>query len=310
MRTFGLLTSGGFRERMAARRIGSDSKGLGSVVEPAKAADGQTGSTPALAFDFGENWDHYSRTVLDEPRLAAAVDSLAGLVGTDRLKGARFCDVGSGSGLFTIAAGKLGIAHGLGFDVNPTGVEVARRNLGRFAPELGPEGTDRIEFRRGSALDAGFVGSLGRFDVVYAWGSLHHTGAMWPAIETVGQLVEPGGTFVLALYNRHWTSPLWTLIKVVYNLSPGIVRKLWDWVLGSLMFLATWAVTGSNPLRKERGMEFWVDVTDWLGGYPYEYAGVDEVRARMDAQGFDLLEVRPPRVPTGCNEFILRRRPA
>jgi 2-polyprenyl-3-methyl-5-hydroxy-6-metoxy-1,4-benzoquinol methylase len=277
-----------------------------SVTEPVKRAESGGGGTPGLAFDFGENWDHYSRTVLDEPRLTAAIDSLAGLIGPERLAGASFCDVGSGSGLFTIAAGKLGVARALGFDVNPTGVEVAHRNLERFAPEL----AGRIAFRQGSALDAGFVGMLGRFDVVYAWGSLHHSGSMWPAIETVAPLVAPGGVFVLALYNRHWTSPIWTLIKILYNLSPGILRKLWDWGLGSLMLLATWAITRSNPLRKERGMEFWVDVTDWLGGYPYEYASVEEVRERLGALGFDLLEVRPPRVPTGCNEFILRRRAA
>lgn len=277
-----------------------------SVTEPVKRAESGGGGTPGLAFDFGENWDHYSRTVLDEPRLTAAIDSLAGLIGPERLAGASFCDVGSGSGLFTIAAGKLGVARALGFDVNPTGVEVAHRNLERFAPEL----AGRIAFRQGSALDAGFVGTLGRFDVVYAWGSLHHSGSMWPAIETVAPLVAPGGVFVLALYNRHWTSPIWTLIKILYNLSPGTLRKLWDWGLGSLMLLATWAITRSNPLRKERGMEFWVDVTDWLGGYPYEYASVEEVRERLGALGFDLLEVRPPRVPTGCNEFILRRRAA
>lgn len=277
-----------------------------SVTEPVKRTEGGGGGTPGLAFDFGENWDHYSRTVLNEPRLTAAIDSLAGLVGSKRLAGASFCDVGSGSGLFTIAAGKLGVGRALGFDVNPTGVEVARRNLERFAPEL----VERIDFHQGSALDAGFVGTLGRFDVVYAWGSLHHSGSMWPAIETVAPLVAPGGVFVLALYNRHWTSPIWTLIKILYNLSPGFLRKLWDWGLGSLMLLATWAITRSNPLRKERGMEFWVDVTDWLGGYPYEYASVEEVRGRLGALGFDLLEVRPPRVPTGCNEFILRRRAA
>lgn len=272
------------------------------VAEPGKAA----GGGPALAFDFGENWDHYSRTVLDDRRLGAAVDSLRDLIGPDRLAGARFCDVGSGSGLFTIAAAMLGTREALGFDINPTGVAVAGRNLERFAPQL----ADRVSFRQGSALDEAFVGSLGRFDVVYAWGSLHHTGAMWPAIANVSRLVEPGGIFVLALYNRHWTSPVWTLVKILYNLSPNILRRLWDRLLGTLMLLAVWAATGSSPLRKERGMDFWVDVTDWLGGYPYEYAGVEEVRGRMDALGFDLIEVRPPRVPTGCNEFILRRRAA
>lgn len=273
------------------------------MSEPAAEMEAGKAGPPALAFDFGENWDHFSRDVLDGGRLAAAVDSLEALVGAGRLKDARVCDVGCGSGLFSIAAAVSGAATVLGFDVNPRAVAVARRNLAALAPAA----EARVSFTEGSALDAGFAGTLGRFDVVYAWGSLHHTGAMWPAIETTARLVDDGGTLVLALYNRHWSSPGWTAVKVVYNLTPRALRPVLNGVFGGIIYLATLAVTRSSPLKKERGMDFWYDVIDWLGGYPYEYAGIEEVRARVEAMGFRMERALPPRVPTGCNEFVFRR---
>lgn len=265
-------------------------------------SSGAAGS--ALAFDFGKNWAHYSRDVLDEGRVQAAVDSLTSLIGVERLAGARVCDVGSGSGLFTIAASRLGIARGLGFDINPTSVAVAEQNLARFG---GADAAQRVSFAQGSALDAGFVGTLGRFDVVYAWGSLHHTGAMDDAIANTARLVDEDGVFVLAIYNRHWSSPAWTWIKRVYNLWPERARKPLDLLFGGVIYAATRLVTGTSPLTKERGMDFRYDVIDWLGGYPYEYASVAEITERLAALGFALEKVVPPRAPTGCNEFVFRR---
>lgn len=257
----------------------------------------------AIAFDFGANWSDYSRDVLDAGRLDAAAASMAELIGADAILGKRLCDVGSGSGLFSLAAARLGAASVVGFDINARAVEVARANLQRLIPEAA--GT--VSFVQGSALDAGFIDGLGRFDTVYAWGSLHHTGQMWPAITNASRLVGPDGTFVLAIYNRHWTSPIWTPIKILHNVAPRFLKSLANVLFGGLIYLAVLLKTRSSPLRKERGMDFWYDVIDWLGGYPYEYAGIAEVRGRVEAMGFRLEKVVPPRVPTGCNEFVFRR---
>lgn len=256
-----------------------------------------------IAFDFGENWQAYSRDVLDAGRLEAAARSMADLLGQDRIRGASVCDVGSGSGLFSIAAATLGAARVQGFDINERAVNVAGANLARLAPEM----ADRVTFTQGSALDPAFTTALGTFDIVYAWGSLHHTGSMWPAIRNAAHLVRPDGTLVLALYNRHWTSPIWTRIKILYNVSPRPLKSLMNVAFGALIYLAVLVTTRSSPLRKERGMDFHYDVIDWLGGYPYEYAGIEEVRAGVEQLGFRLEKAVSPRVPTGCNEFVFQR---
>lgn len=268
-----------------------------------KAADAAGRRDKSIAFDFGENWKDFSRDVLDGGRLEAAAHSMAELVGAERIAGARVCDVGAGSGLFSIAAATLGAARVVGFDINEKAIAIAEENLRRLAPDA----AERVTFVRGSALDTPFVETLGRFDLVYAWGSLHHTGAMWQAIANAARLVEANGTLVLAIYNRHWTSPFWTGVKLLYNLSPRPLKAVLGGLFGGAIYLAVLAVTRSSPLKKERGMDFWYDVVDWLGGYPYEYAGIGEMKAGVEMMGFRLERTVPPRVPTGCNEFVFRR---
>ena len=51
-------------------------------------------------------------------------------------------------------------------------------------------------------------------------------------------------------------------------------------------------------------MDFMHNVIDWVGGYPYEYASVDEMKIFLKQLGFEILDVRPARVPTGCNEYV------
>ena len=149
--------------------------------------------------------------------------------------------------------------------------------------------------------------TLGAFDLVYAWGSLHHTGAMWTAIENVLDAVRPGGTLVLAIYNRHVTSPLWRAIKRGYSRLPRRAQSIAAAPWGGGIYLAKLLVTRRNPLEKQRGMDFWYDVIDWLGGYPYEYAAPQAIAAFVAARGFTLVRCVPAQVPTGCNEFVFER---
>lgn len=149
---------------------------------------------PTNRFGFGKNWLNFFR-IVDEERISAAEKSLQQLLGLQDLTGKRFLDIGSGSGLFSLAARRLG-ADVYSFDFDPDAVACTQEMKHRYAP-----GPDHWTIRQGSAIDKEFLGSLGQFDVVYSWGVLHHTGSLWEALDNIHSSVAPGGLLSLALYN-------------------------------------------------------------------------------------------------------------
>src|SRR5918911_458270 len=67
--------------------------------------------------------------------------------------------------------------------------------------------------------------ALGDWEVVYAWGVLHHTGDMWRAMANVGRLVAPRGLLFISLYNdQGLRSRVWRTIKRTYNRLPPLMR--------------------------------------------------------------------------------------
>lgn len=253
-------------------------------------------------FDFGENWRRYSTVALDAARVQAAREALIELVGQARVSGKRFLDVGCGSGIVAIAAAHCSAAEVVGIDISADAVEVSRKNATRY----GPMG-NTPSFQQCSILDRDRLAVLGQFGTVYAWGSLHHTGRMWDALANAASLVGAGGTLAVAIYNRHVTSPAWKVIKWSYNWSPRLIQRGMVYAAVPPIAAAKYAITRRNPWHKERGMDFYTDVIDWVGGYPYEYARPGEVVARVEALGFTLLKTVAGATPTACNEFVFQR---
>ena len=151
-------------------------------------------------FDFGVNWKSYSEKALSPEKFLAAQTSLKTLLKKSDLNGLRFLDIGCGSGIFSIAAKRLGAREVVGVDISPNSVEASRQNVQAFG--MADQG---VRFEQADILNAADLAGLGLFDVVYAWGSLHHTGRMWEAIANAASLVKPGGTFTLAIYKKHFS---------------------------------------------------------------------------------------------------------
>ena len=260
-----------------------------------------------MQFDFGQNWSEFARVALTRERVDRAQEEFATLLAGVEFSNAAFLDIGFGQGLTLLSAARRG-ARAVGCDINPK----CRSALATSATWFPDVTVDAIPIIEGSILDDATVKSLraaspngdGRFDVVHSWGVLHHTGDMRSAIHNAASLVRPGGHFVLAIYNRHWSSPAWTAIKWFYCKSPRWLQRAMIAAFAPVIWIAKLAVTGRNPARQERGMDFYYDVVDWVGGYPYEYASADALRAQVEALGFDCLRWRAAEVPTGCNEFV------
>jgi 2-polyprenyl-3-methyl-5-hydroxy-6-metoxy-1,4-benzoquinol methylase len=259
-------------------------------------------------FAFGRNWKRYIRTVGDR-ELGAAVDSLRRAVDGVDPASSSFLDIGCGSGLMSAAAHQFGFARVVSFDYDADSVE-ATDGLRRELTE--PAGWSVLQ---GSVLDADFMARLGRFDVVYSWGVLHHTGAMWSAVQLALDAVAPGGRAFIALYNdQGWISTYWTAVKLAYIRSPAPLRALIAGIFyvyfGVGLFVAD-LLRLRNPFRRHsgdrRGMKFRYDVVDWVGGYPFEVARPQEVENYARARGFDCRCVFFAGRRHGCNEYLLRR---
>lgn len=261
-------------------------------------------------FEFGANWARFLR-VLDDGRIEAAKQSLEKMLGPSYLKDKTFLDIGSGSGLFSLAARRLG-ARVHSFDYDPQCVACTRELKRRYCP-----GDTQWQVEQGSVLDAHYLTSLGQFDVVYSWGVLHHTGDMWRALELVASGVKAGGTLFIALYNDQGrTTAIWKRVKQTYNrvgkplkfaiLSIALVRLWGPTTLRDLLCgrpLATWR----EYHKTSRGMSPWRNVVDWVGGYPFEVAKPEEVFRFFRDRGFQLKELVTCGGGHGCNEFVFEK---
>jgi 2-polyprenyl-3-methyl-5-hydroxy-6-metoxy-1,4-benzoquinol methylase len=262
-------------------------------------------------FAFGSNWRAFIGLV-DEKRIAAAIDSLSGPLGTADLTGRTFLDVGCGSGLFSLAAHRMG-ARVRSFDFDPDSVAATRELRRRFGASGG------WDVAQGSILDEETVARLGRFDIVYSWGVLHHTGDLWHATDLAARLVAPGGRLFISVYNdQGLESRVWRRVKRRYNRSGALGRRLL--VLGSAVYLhrrrplavALEMLRGTKTTLtrppRARGMSAKHDLVDWVGGYPFEVATPEQVFTFLRERGFELRHLKTCAGGIGCNEYVFERR--
>ena len=263
-------------------------------------------------FEFGQNWSRFL-DVLDDERIARARGSLCAMLELADLQGKSFLDIGSGSGLFSLAARQLG-ARVHSFDYDPQSVACTKELRRRYF-----RNDSQWQIEEGSALDEEYLKSLGEFDVVYSWGVLHHTGDMWRALANAALPIAAGGKLFIAIYNDLGSrSRRWKTIKKIYNSLPRIFRSPFAAVVMAPAELKAMAraivifkpdeyVRGWTRYNANRGMSRWRDVIDWVGGYPYEFAQPEEIFDFFRTRGFQLTKMKCGGVGLGCNEFVFQK---
>ena len=231
-----------------------------------------------VTFSFGKNWQRFVERNFSDERVAISRDHLLRFLELPDLKGRRFLDVGCGSGIHSLAAVRSGAARVVGVDVDPFSVETSKKIREMSGSPAA------WEVVRGSILDDAFVAGLEPADIVYSWGVLHHTGDLWKAVRNAASRVGPGGLFYIAIYEKTEKSPGWISLKKEYNRASPLRKTLMEIAYVYRHFFADRStkdrldsIRYMKDYRKTRGMEFWTDIRDWLGGWPYEPATPGEV---------------------------------
>ena len=265
-------------------------------------------------FAFGKNWAEYAEKI-GEFEIKEAVDGLSRLLGEERLAGKRFLDIGCGSGVHSLAALILGAAEVVALDIDPDSVATTRAVLGRHFPD----GNFKVEHL--SVIDLKPT-ELGKFEVVYSWGVLHHTGDMYRAVRNAASLVADSGIFVCALYRKTWMCRLWKMEKHWYAHTSQTAQSFAR-IVYLLAFRLGFLLTGRNYnhyvqlYHGKRGMDFYHDIHDWMGGWPYESISPEKVRQLMHGLGFSEVRTFVKRgrllgrslgiFGSGCDEYVYLR---
>ena len=261
-------------------------------------------------FRFGKNWLQYSKAITIE-KINHAEDALKKLIGLNSFERKSFLDVGCGSGLMSLAARRLG-AQVYSFDFDKESVNCTQRLKERYFPN-----DKKWTISEASALDKKFLNNLGKWDIVYSWGVLHHTGNMWLGLENMlYPLTSKEGILYIAIYNDEGSiSNIWLKIKKFYNLNKfnEMVVKLIFIPFYSFVYVFFGLIKYKNPFyfftnykNKNRGMSIFYDFIDWLGGYPYEVAKPEEIINFYQDKGLKLINLKTTN-RLGCNEYVFKR---
>lgn len=266
-------------------------------------------NTQEQRFAFGKNWQDFLQVLSDE-HILEAEKALGLFLGTQDLSGKHLLDIGSGSGLHSLAARRMGATvHSFDYDLQSVAcTEELKRRYFRDDPGW--------TIQQGSILESKYIKALGQFDICYAWGVLHHTGALWQALYNAQVPLPQGGLLFVAIYNdQGLMSAIWRIIKRFYS-SGWLGRTTTALIFYPIFFLAGLSldlIQFRNPARryrehkKYRGMSLLHDWRDWLGGYPFEPAAPGQIIGFFENLGFELVRYQPTGHGFGNNQFLFRR---
>jgi 2-polyprenyl-6-hydroxyphenyl methylase/3-demethylubiquinone-9 3-methyltransferase len=261
-------------------------------------------------FKFGENWDKFIDK-MDKSAIQQAVVDIVRLLGTDDLSGKSVIDIGSGSGIHSVAFYQLNPLKVDSIDCDQDSVRATYDLISSMGYPVGRN------VREANILDLDTF-HRAKYDVVYAWGVLHHTGNLQLALENSAALVNKHGLLAIALYRKTLFCKFWRIEKRFYSKSPYLIQKMIFSLYIALFFLFFSVIRRRNffsyikNYKNSRGMNFFIDVHDWLGGYPYESINPLELRSKMKILGFQELRAftRPPGInlfSSGCDEFVFKK---
>lgn len=106
---------------------------------------------------------------------------------------------------------------------------------------------------------------------------------MWEALDNVSNLVDTNGKLFIAIYNdQGGQSKRWKTLKRIYNKLPAFLQLPYTILTmgpreARFFLIQLLRGTPGNYIdniknyasHSLRGMNYWHDIVDWIGGYPF-----------------------------------------
>ena len=256
-----------------------------------------------ITFSFGENWKNFLTTVGDA-EIQKASEDIKNWLGESSVKGKRVIDIGCGSGIHSYVFYSMGAKELISFDYDKNSVDATKQV---WQKAQAPSNWQVIQ---GSVLDKNYLDTLGKFDIVYSWGVLHHTGGMWKAIENSIDLVNDNGAYWIAIYIKGPNYEKHLAVKRKYNKASPAGKKIMVYK-NVLHIMAHRLLEGKNPFtwneKTSRGMNIYHDIIDWLGGLPYEVASKEEIINFCKSKGLHLKKIEEAKHEGGCSIYVFNK---
>jgi ubiquinone/menaquinone biosynthesis C-methylase UbiE len=216
----------------------------------------------------------------------------------EEVRGKSVLDAGCGTGIFSIIFARNGAGRVVGIDISPGSLETAKGLKERF-------NLSNAEFRLQDMLRLPFADAV--FDIVWAWGTVHHTTDPLRAVSELIRVLRPGGSLFLAVYKRTKVTFIHEIIRRTLIKTP---RRTWTALSKIIAFFLAPVVFFFKKREKSRkGEKLEELILDWYFVPIRHYYTPEEIQDFLGKKGFAVEQFLPAsgRFDSSSN-FIFKAR--
>jgi len=232
------------------------------------------------------------------PEYSASEQHWALFYSVEEVKGRAVLDAGCGTGIFSIIFARNGAGNVIGIDISPGSLKTAQSLKEKFR-------LPNVEFLKQDMLELPFGDET--FDIVWAWGTVHHTTDPFKAIAELARVLRHGGSLLLAVYKRTRLTFIHEVIrKTLLKTPPGswtAIAKVLALFLGPVVFLF------KKREKSRKGEKLEELILDWYFVPIRHYYTHEEITAFLSGRGLVVEKFLPASGRfNSTSNFIIKAR--
>lgn len=216
------------------------------------------------------------------PEYEASEKHWAMFYSPEEVQGMAVLDAGCGTGIFSAVFARNGAGRVVGIDISPGSLETARGLKEKF-------NLANVSFERQDMLQLPFADRT--FDIVWAWGTVHHTTDPLRAISELARVLRPGGSIFLAVYKRTKVTWIHEIIRKTLVKTP---KRSWTALSRIMAFFLSPVVFFFKKREKSRkGEKLEELILDWYFVPIRHYYTPEEIRDVLEGKSFEIEKFLP-----------------